>query len=109
MSSTKVFILVEEDGFYKGLWPFKYIDNLELPVHRPKVPPPFSLAFWFLPFQYIIWGAINFRHCGSHLKRRKPDVEILLRKLNRVVVLVIAVEIRCWIWCSVNIVCRNLV
>jgi hypothetical protein len=73
------------------------------------VPPPFSLAFWFLPFKYIIWVAINFRHCGSHLKRRKPDEEILLRKLNRVVVLVVAVVIQCWIWFGFNIGCRNLV
>lgn len=61
MSSTKVFILVEEGGFYKGLWPFKYIDNLELPVHRPKVSPPFSLAFWFLPFSIYYLGRYQFQ------------------------------------------------
>jgi hypothetical protein len=33
----------------------------------------------------------------------------LLRKLNHVVVLIIAVVSRCWTWFSVNIVCRNLV
>jgi hypothetical protein len=40
---------------------------------------------------------------------QKPGEEILLRKLNHVVVLIIAVVSRCWIWFSINIVCRNLV